>query len=182
MLLPKMQCAGSFLLSIVLAATPAAAAVTEIPAKYLEQEARIRRAMSPQARVRVDGLTARLNVKMTVADVKNLTRDEPAASIFVVMIEYLKLLQKDAREDRKIARSDAASNLRLKASKLDLEKEKIEAQKREAQERFDRAMEAANLAMWLGIISGAAGSVGPVSGATKTPTKVPRLPTEAKIH
>jgi hypothetical protein len=174
-----MQRTGSILLCFVLAGAPAAAAVTEIPARYLEHEARLRGALSPQERARVDALTARLTVKMSVVDVKAMIGSDSASSLFLVMLQYLKLLNKEARDDHKIARSDAASELRMKASKIDLEKEKIEKQKEEAAERYRRAMEAADLETWMSLTStGAAAavsgnSVGAASGAKVSPTKTP---------
>jgi hypothetical protein len=137
-------------------AFPAPAANLEIPPKALAQEARTRAAFTPQERARTQALEARLSSKMSVKDVTAMTRGETAGTIFAVMLAYLKLLQKEAREDRKI----------------DQEKEKIEALKREAGERFENAMAAANLEMLMGIVSSAAQAVGAIPTPTATPAAV----------
>jgi hypothetical protein len=170
-------------LFLAVPAVPATAANLEIPQKYLDQAARTRAALTPAEQARVNAHVARLSSKMSLQDVKTMTHGDSANGLFVVMMEYLKLLQKEAREDRKMARTDADLSLAAKAGKLDQEKSKIEAQKREAEERFEHAMTAANLEMVLGVVSntasvgaagsGASGAKG--QGTVKAPAGAARL-------
>lgn len=169
----------ALLLAAVLA-LPAAAGNLEIPQKYLDLGVRTRATLTPAEQARVKAHIDRLSPKISLQDVKTMTQGDSMSCMFVVMMEYLKLLQKDAREDRKLTRADADLSLAAKAGKLDQEKSKIEAQKREAEERFEHAMAAANLEMVLGMVSGissvggaglgASGATG--KGSVKTPTAV----------
>lgn len=184
---PMRQCAAIMirvvafvsLLAAPLAPT-AAAANLEIPQKYLDQEARTRAALSPAEQARVDIHVARLTTKMSLQDVRMMTGDDPTGSLFVVMMEYLKMLQKEAREDRKTARADRELSLTAKTGKIDQEKAKIEAQKREAEARFENAMAGANLEMVVGMVSGVATvggaglekSAATGKGSVKAPTAV----------
>lgn len=102
--------------------------------------------------------------------------------LFVAMIAYLKMVNKEVREDAKIARQNKQTELSAKESKLELENAKIDQQKNEARERYEHAMDAATIEMVLGIVSvSGAGSIQSQAGSTKTtsvkPTKIdsPRL-------
>jgi hypothetical protein len=185
------------LLTAILALA-APAANLEIPASVLTQEGRSRAAFTPVERARAQALEARLSSKMSINDANALTRGETAGVAFAVLLAYLKILQKEARDDEKIAGIAAKESLAAKQGKLDLEKAKIEAMKREAAERFDHAMSAATVEMAIGIVACAAAAAtlltGPhtaralpgvaapivapaaapgVSVPTRTPTKVP---------
>lgn len=159
------------------------AANLEIPQKYLDQEARMRAAFTPAERARVNAFVARLTTKISLQDVKAMTQGDSMGCIFVVMMEYLKMLQKEAREDRKTARTEAELSLAAKAGKIDQEEAKIEAQKREAEERFQHAMTAANSEMAMGIASGLAsvGSAGLGAGGTTSKGSV-NVPTGVAVH
>ena len=92
---------------------PALASDPEIPAHLLAEEARVRAALSPAARARVQALEARLRPDMTVAQVENLMHSgiggsNPVDGLWVVMLEYQRLLNKEQREDRKLSRSSIA--------------------------------------------------------------------------
>lgn len=77
--------------------TPAAPAF-EISSQLLAQESRVRAGLTPEARARVQLLEARLTPRLTPAQVDALAHGEPEASIFVVMMAYLKMVQKEARD------------------------------------------------------------------------------------
>ncbi len=144
----------------------APAANLEIPQKYLDQEARTRAALTSAEQARVSALVARLSPKMSIQDVRTMAAGDSAGTLFVVMMEYLKMVLKEARGDAKIQRSQAELALAEKEGKLAQEKGKIDAQKREAEERFNNAMASANLEMLMGMASGLAsvGSAGLVAG------------------
>jgi hypothetical protein len=165
---PIIRIAATLLLAAALAPSATAANV-EIPQRYLDQEVRTRAALTPAEQARVNTHVARLSSKMSLQDVKAMTQGDSLGSIFVVMMEYLKLLQKEAREDRKTARTGSELSLATKAGKLDQANAKIEAQKREAEERFQRAMTAANSDMVIGIVCGLA-SMGAAGQAAGGPT------------
>lgn len=76
--------------------------------------------------------------------------------IFATMMSYLKMVQKESREDRKIQGMSNQAELAMKESKLELEKQKIEQMKTEAGERFDHAMDAATTEMVTSVVSGVA--------------------------
>jgi hypothetical protein len=80
------------------------------------------------------------------------------------MLEYQKLLNKEAREDERLAK--VAMKLRNRA-KIDNETTQITAMKKEAEDRFDAAMTAANNELNMGIFSGLVGQG--VLGVGKTP-------------
>ena len=77
----------------------------------------------------------------------------PVDGLWAVMMAYQKILNRDAREDKKIARRDAREALKAKEAKMDATIQSIEQQQREARERFDRAMAAADSEMWIGLMS-----------------------------
>lgn len=134
-------------------ATCAIAASTEIPANALAEEARVRAAFTPVQKARVATLEKRLTPKMSVQEVSAMTRGESAETIFAVMMEFLKMCQKEAREKQKAADAMKQLVLAQKDSKIQQENAKIEAQKREAEARFEHAMQAASSAFVLGVVS-----------------------------
>lgn len=77
----------------------------------------------------------------------------PEAGIWAVMIAYQKLMNKEAREGKKINRADAAMELKTKESQLATDNKKIDQQKQEANERYDNAVQAANTQTGKGIAS-----------------------------
>ena len=79
---------------------------------------------------------------------------DPVMELFVVMMAYQKMVNKDAREDKKIARQDKDLALASKEAKLKMDNAKIDQQKKEANERADNAMIAAQTNLWIGIVSG----------------------------
>jgi len=70
---------------------------------------------------------------------------DTTGGLFGVMMEYQKMMNKEAREDRKIARMDAELGLMGKESKLELEKNKIAEMRDEAAQRFGHGMATADI-------------------------------------
>lgn len=89
------------------------------------------------------------------------------SSAFATMLEYQKMMSKEAREDRAIAKTDKSAALAAKDGKLKLDTRQIDAQHQEAREKADAAMASANAQLTLGVVSGAvqAGSGGKEGGA-----------------
>jgi hypothetical protein len=79
--------------------------------------------------------------------------------LFAVMIEYYRLMNKEAREDQKLQQKSKQLELAAKDRKLAEDNKKIDEQTKEANEKYDRAMTAANAEMAIGIASGAASAV-----------------------
>lgn len=147
-----MRRAGSLFLCLVLSSSSLFAAAPEIPSKYLDADARIRAGMSQQIRHRMFAIVDRTRASMSVADVRALTRGESAETSFLVMLEYLKMLQKEAR----------------------LDGPKMGDHKTPPGKRFEDALTAANLSFLLGAVGPAPGG-GP-SFPLITPTPTPRPP------
>jgi hypothetical protein len=76
-------------------------------------------------------------------------------SIFDAMIEYQKLMNKEAREDHKIAQAEHAAELTSHSDKLDHETTSIADQQHEAHEKYDSARHNADAELWTGVASGA---------------------------
>ena len=74
--------------------------------------------------------------------------------LFVVMMAYQKMANKEIREDSKLARQDKDLATAAKEEKLKIDNAKIDQQKKEANEKADNAMTAAQTNLWIGIISG----------------------------
>lgn len=85
-----------------------------------------------------------------LTDMENNSED-----IIAVMFEYLKMVNKDARDNAKIARSSKELELRQREAGFTTAVKKIDAQKQEAQERAGVAMSAASNELVVGIVSGA---------------------------
>ena len=121
----------------------------------------------------------KLKQKFTIEQINSM------GDLFVAMMAYLKMVNKEVREDTKIAGLNKKTELSAKESKLELENAKIDQQKNEASERYDHAMDAATIEMVLGTMSTAAASASSIqyqagSNAKTTsvkPTKIdsPRL-------
>ncbi len=77
----------------------------------------------------------------------------PVDNLWAVMLAYQKMLNKEAREERKTSRSDAAVEVKLKENKMALDNTKIDQQKQEANERYNNSMQAANTQSSTGISS-----------------------------
>lgn len=73
--------------------------------------------------------------------------------IFAVMMAYQKMMNKEAREDKKISRMERDVELSAKSEKIKMENQKIDQMKQEAQEKADQQMQAAQAEMWIGIVS-----------------------------
>lgn len=168
------------LLTAILALA-APAANLEIPASVLTQEARSRAALTSAERERARALEARLSSKLSIGDVNALVRGEASGVAFAVLVAYIRILQKEARSDRTIARTAAEQALAAKQGKLDLEKAKIEAMKREATERYEHAMEAATMEMAIGIVSCAAAAASAVGGVGFAGPGTARAPAGAAV-
>ncbi|MCC6810289.1 MAG: hypothetical protein IT381_22860 [Deltaproteobacteria bacterium] len=105
----------------------------------------------------------------------SLAGSDPVGGLWAVMMEYQKMMNKENRDDRKLARADARTELALKAGKFELEKTKITQMKAEASERYEHAMTAANWEMGLGIASCCAAAVSFAGGIGGCPSWVGQL-------
>jgi hypothetical protein len=154
----------------------AAASDLEIPRKLLDHEARVRAALTPAEKARGAALEARLSPKMSANDVTALTRGESANTMFAVMMEYMKMVQKEARADRKITADSGKQALAAKSSKLAQDNAQIDAKMREAKEKAQNLMDAATTGMAMGVSQGLVqvGAAGAgLASPTRTPTRAP---------
>lgn len=160
------------LLSAAFLAVPALA--RDIPAALLAHEAKVRASLTPAQSQHVASLATRLTPTMGVPDVLALGRGEPDANIFLVLLEYQKLLNKEAREDKKQARESKQLSMQAKAGKLALDNKSIDANMREAEQKATNLMNAATAAMTTGVVAGGLQTVGGARVApTHTPTPAP---------
>ena len=83
-------------------ARPVAAGDVEIPKKLLDHEARVRASLTPAVKARDAALEARVSSKMSVHDVANLTAGESSDVMMLVLMKYMKDVQKEVRENRKL--------------------------------------------------------------------------------
>jgi hypothetical protein len=79
---------------------------------------------------------------------------DPTMELFIVMMAYQKMMNKEAREDKKIASLDKDMALAAKEEKLRIDNTKIDQQKKEADEKAANTMTAAQTNLWIGIVSG----------------------------
>ena len=104
----------------------------------------------------------------------------------LVLMKYMKDVQKEVRENRKLQDAFARQSLTAQASKLAQENTRLEASMQEGKERAQHLAGAANTGLAIGVAQGAVqvgGAVGNPSGGagatgkapvpTKTPTKSP---------
>jgi hypothetical protein len=80
------------------------------------------------------------------------------------MLEYKKMMSKEARADHALAKADAKFELKTKEQKLLLEGTRIEALQVEAGQRYEKAMDAADKEMLIGIAQCAAEGAAAGSG------------------
>jgi len=83
----------------------------------------------------------------------NLGGGNPVDGLWAVMLAYQKMLNKEAREDRKMNRADAALEIKNKENMLAIDNKKIDQQKQEANEKYDNAVQAANTELTTGVVS-----------------------------
>ena len=105
----------------------------------------------------------------TLSDVDNLM-----GNLFAAMIAYQKMVNREAREDRKIQRMSKDVALAAKEAKINQDNKSIDQQKNEAQQKADTAMRAATLSL----ASGIAANVIQISGspvASKGSTNAPDI-------
>jgi len=76
-----------------------------------------------------------------------------AEGLWMVMLEYQRMLNKESKQDRNKELQDRKSNLGAKESKISMENSKIKQGMDEAKDKADNAMSAAQNALWTGIIS-----------------------------
>ena len=105
----------------------------------------------------------------TIQFLGSMAGSDPVGGLWAVMMEYQKMMNKENRQDRALARADARTELTLKAAKFDMEKTKIVQMKDEARERYEHAMTAANWEMGLGIASCCAAAFSFVGGMSSNP-------------
>jgi hypothetical protein len=152
----------------------------EIPRKLLEHEARVRAAFTPAEKSREAALEARVSSKMSVNDVTSLARGATQDEMFAVLMQYLKLVQKEAKENRRLADASVRLSNSAKASKLAQDNATLDKGMEEAKEKAQNLMAAATTGLVMGAVGGAvqAGAALPPQGSgvvvpTKTPTKAP---------
>jgi len=99
-----------------------------------------------------------MDLEPLLNDVRNFLTDQgpmnvqdPAGNIFAIMMEYQKMLNKEARQDHKMQRADGQIDLLSKDAKLNLDNEKIADQQQEAGERFSQSMTEASTEMFIGL-------------------------------
>jgi len=166
----RKRAAIAALLTAVLAFT--ASAEVQISQNLLDHEARTRAAFTPAEKAREAALEARLTSKMSVADVMAMTRGETQGTIFAVLMEYQKMMGKEAREDRKLAQAAKETSKIEKAAKLENDARQIDKLMSEANEKARNLMNAATTSMVMGIVSAGGGSIGAqgAGGATQLAT------------
>ena len=79
-----------------------------------------------------------------------------SASLLMVMMEYQRMMNKEARENRNISATDRQQRLAEKEEKLKNQNKKIDQQMDEAAQKADQQMAAAQTAFWVGVVSGLA--------------------------
>jgi hypothetical protein len=77
--------------------------------------------------------------------------EDSSGNVFGMMMEYQKMMNKEARQDRKIARESNQHELLSKSAKLDVESKKINEAKTEAAERYGSAMLESSLENYIGV-------------------------------
>lgn len=82
-----------------------------------------------------------------------LAEQDGSGSMFATMMAYLKMVMKEAREDRNLARAEKELELGARGEKLGLDNASIEQGMAEAGEKADQAMDAATTSMVMGIAS-----------------------------
>jgi len=90
----------------------------------------------------------KLKQKFQAGDVNKM------GELFMVMIAYQRLMNKEAREDRKISTANRQLVSTNKDKKLKTDNANIEQQKKEAVEKAGKQRDAAAINLWTGIISG----------------------------
>jgi len=81
---------------------------------------------------------------------KNISSYE---GLFMIMMEYQRMMNKEARESRNAARTERTEQIAGKEKKLQTDNKNISQQKDEAAERADQQMQAAVTSYWLGVVS-----------------------------
>lgn len=122
--------------------------------KLLDHEARTRASFTPAEHARVQALEARLTTKMTVDDVTTLAHGGTAGTLFAVLMEYQRMMGKEAREDRKLAQAAKEKSLAAKAAKLESDARQIDKQMTEANEKARSLMDSATTGLTLGAVAG----------------------------
>ena len=107
-----------------------------------------------------------------------------SGSLFAVMMEYQRMMNKEAREDRRLQRQDQRMELAAKEEKLKTDNKSIDQGMKEAKEKADNAMTAAQTNMWIGIVSGSAaiGSNTAVSSSSRLNPKIQPKDSSNKLN
>jgi hypothetical protein len=104
---------------------------------------------------------AQLQTKFTAKDMQQV------GDLFVIMMAYQRMLNQEAREDRKISMADKQASLNAKSAKLETDNAKIEQQKKEAAEKQAHAMDAATTQLATGVVSGSSQIAAGTNGTGK---------------
>jgi hypothetical protein len=92
--------------------------------------------------------------KRKLAERFNLRQRDNMGDIFACMMAYQKMMNKEAREDRRMQSHMKRLMLASKEEKLKMDNERIDAGMKEAREKADAAMNAATTELVLAIASG----------------------------
>lgn len=103
------------------------------------------------------------------------------ASLFMVMMEYQRMMNKEARESRNISTADRRQQLTNKEEKLKADNKKIDQQMEEASQKADQQMAAAQTAFWLGVVNGVSANTGMVSNTGKADSSKLRLTKSSRV-
>lgn len=97
-------------------------------------------------------------VKKTLSGKFTTDQINQLGDIFLVMMAYQKMMNKEAREDKKITQEQAKIEKQANAEKLNQSNQSITRQQQEARDKYNQSMQAANTELLVGVISAAADS------------------------
>ncbi|MEP6514078.1 MAG: hypothetical protein ABJA79_09420 [Parafilimonas sp.] len=112
--------------------------------------------------------------------------------LMMVMMEYQRMMNKEARQDKKIESQSKEVGLNEKQDKLKLDNAKIDQMRKEANEKEDNTMKEATTGLWTGIVTGVstiAGGFGTTASnenkgsanlSSKSPQKIDSLGVKVK--
>jgi hypothetical protein len=158
----------------------------EIPANVLAQEAPSRAAFNAAEQARAKVLEEGLSTSLSINEVNYRLSGEATGVAFVVLLAYVRLLQKEAQDDQKFALAAAQETFaKSKKKQMEEEKAKAAAMKLAATERFNGAMSAASIEKSVGLVACAAAAAYSLTlprkpEPTLTPTPSPARPTPTR--
>ncbi len=93
---------------------------------------------------------------------ERFTKEETNAmdGILMAMMAYMKMVNKESKENKEMQKEDKRLELTSKENKLKVDNEKIDQGKKEADEKASNMMDAANRNLWIGLINGTVQTTG----------------------